>query len=283
MFIFIRIFFLLKIVLLLNAGYAAGFQLFEGNAINIGDFGAGGGANLRDASATYFNPAALTNLPCKHQIVIVGTGVFRSSKLNNAIAVTDTISYQLGNPVYTSNQQVAFDNIKSSRVGFIPAIFYGSAIDDNFVFGIGFSVPFGLATDWTNDSYVRYAATQTRIITYNLGPSFAYRVNKFISIGGGIDIQYLDAELNSAVPVPRTITFGGVTGDNFYNQSVNSAHGTSLGGNIGVLVKPMEGFDLSLHYRSRVDHNITGTSKFTGILAPNGTITSEVSTRVYFT
>ncbi|NQY43677.1 MAG: outer membrane protein transport protein [Legionellales bacterium] len=277
MFVLFKVFFLL--VFGITSSFASGFQLYEGNAINISDFGAGGGANLKDASATFFNPAALTNLQCQ-QIVIAGTAVLKKSKFNGDSNI-ETISRSTGVAVPTARDVASNTTVKSKGNSVIPAIFYGTPINNKFALGLGISVPFGLSTDWGENSAVRYSASKTRIKTINFGPSVSYKINDSFIIGGGIDVQYLNAELHSTIATStETANLLNVSSQKD-SYSKSSANGFGAGGNIGILLKFIDRIDFSLHYRSRIDHNISGRSEFTGELARDSrVITSDSSTRL---
>ncbi len=276
MFVFSKIFFLLMICGM-GSSFASGFQLFEGNAINISDFGAGGAANLKDASATFFNPAALTELECS-QLVIAGTAVFKTSKFTGDTRI-ETISRSTGTAVTTPRDIASNASVNSKGNNIIPAMFYGAPINKDFAIGFGLSVPFGLSTQWAPDSAARYSATKTRIKTLNFGPSVAYKINEYFILGGGLDVQYLNAEIHSAVATPTaSATLLGVNADDNFSKS--SATGIGAGGNFGILLKPMNTLNISLHYRSRIDHHVSGTSEFKGVLARNGPIINDSSTSV---
>jgi long-chain fatty acid transport protein len=75
----------------------------------------------------------------------------------------------------------------------------------------------------------------------------------WVSIGGGIDIQYADAKLTNAI-------FAGPAGDVLSNLEGND---WSVGYNVGVLFEPLPTTRVGVHYRSRIDHTLDGDVKLT--------------------
>ncbi len=65
--------------------------------------------------------------------------------------------------------------------------------------GVGVSVPFGLETDYEPDWVGRYQGLRTKLITFDIQPTIAYRFLGCISIGVGLDVQHASARLSQAV------------------------------------------------------------------------------------
>ena len=56
-----------------------------------------------------------------------------------------------------------------------------------------------------------YAAGTTFLRTYNASPSIAYRLNDWISVGVGVQIQYAKASLNHGVTAFLWLSFPSAT------------------------------------------------------------------------
>lgn len=69
-------------------------------------------------------------------------------------------------------------------------------IDPNWRFGVGIGSPFGLVTDFDAGWAGQYVALKSDIFTFNINPSFTYQVNDQISLGAGINVQHIQAELS---------------------------------------------------------------------------------------
>jgi long-chain fatty acid transport protein len=134
------------------------------------------------------------------------------------------------------------------------AYFAYPLMDRDLWVGLGVSAPFGLANKYDADWFGRYDSIETDLLTINIAPSVAYKVLDWVSIGGGIDIQYADAKLVNAVFAGPTAPdiISNVEGDNW-----------AVGYNVGVLFEPLPTTRVGVHYRSRIDHTLEGDVKLT--------------------
>ena len=114
---------------------AAGFALAEQNASGLGNAYAGASAVANDASTIFHNPAGMTRLP-KNQLVFAGNIVAPTAEFSN------------GNSTLVNTASLSGNNDTSEEIGFLPAFFYASQINENLYWGVGVSVPFGLATEY---------------------------------------------------------------------------------------------------------------------------------------
>ena len=65
--------------------------------------------------------------------------------------------------------------------------------------GVGVTVPFGLETNYEPGWVGRYQALRTKLITFDIQPTVAYRLFDRISLGVGLDIQRASARLTQAI------------------------------------------------------------------------------------
>lgn len=96
--------------------FAAGFQLFEGNAASVTNFGAGGAAIAEDASTSYYNPAGLVRIN-QPQLQASLIGVFFDTKFTGS----STWSSPLVPLTHTE-----IGSAKGGRVTPIPALHFKS-------------------------------------------------------------------------------------------------------------------------------------------------------------
>lgn len=231
---------------------AGGFSLYgEANGRNAGDFAAGAAAEAADASTLFYNPAGLVELDGE-QIVIAGTLVHAKAILSN-----DALLNYTANGVPFPNISLA--NLRSSSTSAVPALFYAKSIDHRIAWGLGVFVPFGLATDWGEQTNARYAATRSALEIINLSPAFAAKLNEQWNIGAGLDMQFAKVDINSVGGFPTNTAFD--------STSIN--HGTSIGvgAHIGLLYKMSQRTKFGLNYQSNVVHEFQGYSQLTGLLA----------------
>lgn len=239
---------------------ASGFQLFEGNAVNMGDFGAGGAAIAQDASTAYYNPAGLVRLTAP-QIVISAVGISSKADFSGKSSVA------LKHPI-AGWQTIHSEQGSASGGGFkiVPAFHYAVPLNNVTVFGFSVTAPFGLATDYDTNSVVRYEATKSDIKTLDVSPSIGVKINDQLSVGAGLDLQRLEATLDStaALPIFHPVTHQLVGIMDTHSNNVASNWG--WGWHAGALYQFSPSTRVGINYVSQVKHSLTGTSTFSNDL-----------------
>jgi len=162
----------------------------------------------------------------------------------------------------------------------VPSLFVGAPVADGRLWlGLAVTAPFGLELDYGRDWFGRYDSYDNHLTTLDVAPTLAYRINDAWSVGAGIDLQYADAKLISALPNP--LTPGGPTPETD-GRSELTGNDWSAGFNVGILYHPSERSRIGLHYRSGITHELEGhldVSRLTGPLAAvNGR--SDTETRI---
>jgi long-chain fatty acid transport protein len=251
-------------VLLAGNAFGSGFALIEQSARLQGYAYAGAAAVADDASTVYFNPAAMTLLDGR----LVTTGLqivtpqaeFTNQGSTHALQALTTVPLLGGN------------GGDSGQVGMVPALFYVESFDNGWSYGLGVNVPFGLTTEYDNGWVGRYHALKSEVKTININPSAAYRVNKNFSIGGGVSLQYIDAELSNAIDfgtLDAVDAFGlgagalGLTPQADDGKVTLTGDDWSLGFNLGLLFECNSGNSrVGLSYRSRIEHDLEGDATF---------------------
>lgn len=215
---------------------AAGFRIGEQGAAAMGKANAVA-ATIEDASAIYFNPAAMTSL------------------MGNWISLGGTLI----SPSTDYTSQAGIESIKKAQI-FSPPNFYAGThlADKKLAIGFGVYVPFGLGSNWSDTGPFRYEATFTDLKVFNFNPSIAYRFNSAVSIGGGINYEKLSVTFDKQNPWSA---FGG-TAD---GKTHLTGDGTGWGYNLGILISPFEKMKIGISYRSRVHFNINGDVEISNI------------------
>lgn len=242
-----RIQFLTSIVLLTatSALFAGSFQAWQQSGESVGNYAAGGAAVANDATTAFYNPAGLTRI--KHQDAAISTvGKISSVEFHGRI-----------NPTPAITGYVNSGNIQGGTTRAIPTLLYAAPVSDKWGFGFIVTSPYETSIDYGRNSFARYAITKNKIYTIDLGPSIAYRVFNWLSIGAGFDAQYLRMTYNQA----------DTTGANVTNDGLNSNVLTDwvFGWNFGALWEISQDTRFGISYRSRMDHRATGSSKYTGM------------------
>lgn len=221
---------------------AAGFQSQEQSAAVLGVANAGT-AVTRDASIAFFNPAGLTQF--EHPVVSI-SGIWVDPDFRyHVLEATDFV----GNPIIGNMPEAGKGELA-------PSAFYIHPINSYWAVALALVVPFGLSTNYGKRSLARYFATKSKTEVINISPSIAYKINDKFSIGGGVDVQRFEAELNQAVDFASLSMFN--QGDVYLR---NKAHDWSVGWNLGLFFQVSPQARLGLAYRSGISHTLKGDSR----------------------
>lgn len=230
----------LVVMMEVSVSFASGFRLPEQNAAAMGMAGAFVG-QADDASAAWYNPAAMTQLDGTR----VSAGV---------IAIAPTLEHA-NNTVNPGTTDV------SERSIHIPAHFYMThKMNDTVAFGVGINSPFGLSTDWDpTTSSTRYVATFSKVITSEVNPNVAFKISDDLSAAFGIAYVHLRATLEKTayIVLPGPIVLGN------HNFRL-SGDGAGWGANAAFMYKHSDATSVGFSYRSRVKIDVDGTASLSG-------------------
>ncbi|MCP3178316.1 outer membrane protein transport protein [Desulfuromonas sp. KJ2020] len=258
---FIRWFVVVSLVLALaSPAFSAGFALIEQSVSGLGNAFAGAAATGEDASTIFFNPAALTLLEGQQVVagahVIAPSAKFSKESANNA----------LGLPISGGNSGDA------GVVGVAPNLYYAANLNNGWSVGLGIFAPFGLATEYDKDWVGRYHAVESDVMTININPTVAYRVNENLSLGAGVSAQYIDVTLSQMVDFGLNAYVGSgmnaallpaVSNPDADIYADLTADDWGYGFNLGALYEFNENTRVGVAYRSRIKHTVKGDAVFT--------------------
>jgi long-chain fatty acid transport protein len=230
---------------LASHAFASGFQLWEQDGASVGNYHAGRAAIAEDASTNFYNPAGLVRIH-NQQLIVGGVPILTNFIYKGTVAVNN-----LGDtPVTVTDQGGGFN--------FAPDLHYAAPITDKLVFGFSVVSPFGLKTDYGNNTNLRYAATLSSLQVIDAAPSLGYAINDHISLGAGLDIERARSEFDLVA-----------TAFDSSNDTDGGGEGwsTALGFHAGVLFQFSEQTRLGMSYQSKVKHRLRGHSTFVGPLA----------------
>jgi len=244
-----------------TAAGAGGFYLQEQSPLGLGRAFAGEAAAATDASTVYFNPAGMTLL--QGSSLTAGAHALFVTSAQADRGTTRTVP-GLATPIPTGggNGGNPFDNPV-----IVPAAYGAFRVHESPLwFGIGISAPFGLKVTYDPDWFGRYDSIRSELKTINIQPSVAYALTDRISVGAGLDLQTMDAELTNALPNVSPLLPDGrlrLKGDDL-----------AVGWNAG-LMADLGAVRIGAHYRSRIEHDLGGRLTVAGLLGPlaaaNGT------------
>ena len=231
--------------------HAAGFALIEQNASGLGNAYAGAAAVAQDASTVYFNPAGMTLLPDR-QIVVAG------HLINFKAEFSGTVTPAVGGG----------EGGDAGGLAVVPNAYYAFRLTPDVHLGVGINAPFGLKSEYDSDWIGRYQAVKSEVKTINLNPSIAYKVSDTLSLGAGLNIQWVEALLTNRQPLPAPVPLVTIKGDDF-----------GWGYNLGVLWQVTPVTRIGLSYRSDVDYKLKGMSSTSDpvVGALNGPVTAKVT------
>lgn len=246
-----------------NPAAASGFQLIEQSVSGMGNAYAGVAASAEDATTVFFNPAGMTRLKDSQAIgalhYIVPSSEFKDKGSFQALPV----------PPFSIDLQGG-DGGDGGVSAVVANFYYVQGLNEDWTFGLGINTPFGLETDWSNTWQGRYHGVTSEVLTVNINPALAYKVDDKLSLGGGIDLQYVDATLSNAIDItticngllivpcaglPQTgDALGEVTGDDW-----------GFGFNLGLLYEISATTRVGAAYRSKIGNTLEGKAKFKDI------------------
>lgn len=242
---------------------AAGFQLVEQGTAGMGTAYAGMAAVAEDASTVYTNPAGLTKLKSPQAVAAL-----------HIIAPQAEFNDQGSSHVLLGVGGLGADEGGDGGVtGTVPNFYYARPLSDKLFFGLGISTPFGLSTNYDRNWIGRYHAVKSELMTVNINPALAFKINERLSMGIGINAQYIDAELTNAIdfgsldaagafaPIPAG--FFGLTptqSDGFVKLEGDD---WSWGYNLGFLFDISDQTRVGAHFRSKIRHDVKGDANFT--------------------
>lgn len=232
---------------------ATGYALRTQSATAQGNALAGATAAADDASYMFYNPATAGMLD-GWQAQLSATRVAPEVRLKSSDA-----SNALGGAI-DGRSRVG----DMAEDGVAPALYLVAPVGD-FRIGLAATAPFALASSYPDDWAGRYHATDSEIRSVNLTPSIGWRAAPWLSLGAGLQVQYLKGRLENAIDYGTIGASFGVPG------SVPSAQDGEVrlegddwgyGWQVGAIAEPLAGTRFGIAYRSEVNHELRGDAEF---------------------
>jgi long-chain fatty acid transport protein len=233
----------------LRAGTALGFLVIASAQANAGGLAVheqcvyGQGSSFAGVAAggalcsMFWNPASMTQV----EGIVSETDV---SGIFNYANNTPTAGVLVGALPGTSNV---------ADTALVPAGYTSYQFAPNLWLGLSINAPFGLSENFPDAWAGRFYASGNELLkTYNATPSLAWRINDWISVGAGVQIQYAKAIFETGLPVG-----GGPAGVG--SQLTLRGTGWSYGATAGVTLTPTPTTTVGLGWRSALNQKIEGT------------------------
>ena len=234
--------------------HAAGFDIRAQNAESMGAAMAGAQAAHATPGNAFYNPAAIN-----------GVGGFETSS---------TISGSVGFSDYEA--------ASATLLGFVPvqgeatgdgvlkgAVFpVGAAafpINDRITIGATVNVPFGLSSNYSEQSILRYHGTESKSKTVALTTILGGQINEDWSVAGGLRVQYFDFSASGAIDaagIATALTIPGFTpgaDDAFVALNTDDFGFGYVFGFEGAVTDRLR---VGASYTSKIEHDFDGDATF---------------------
>lgn len=129
----------------------------------------------------------------------------------------------------------------------VPAIYASWQVRPDLWLGLSVNAPFGLSVSFPTLWPGRNYAQDTTLKTYNATPSIAYRVNDWLSVGVGLQIEYATASFSSGLTLEPLASL------------LLEGNGWGIGATAGVTIKPGPNTVIGIGWRSAINQKISGT------------------------
>ncbi|MGA8135438.1 MAG: outer membrane protein transport protein [Pseudomonas gingeri] len=234
---------------------ANGITLNEQSTSSAGTAYAGRSSSALDASTIYGNPAGLTQLPRSE----LSSGV-------SVLAIQDSISDSQSNATGTSKGN-------SVPLSAVPFAYFSTPLDEGFSAGLGLYVPFGLVNNYESSFQGRYFGAYSKTQAITLQPTLAYRVNDYLSVGGGPTLNRFEAKLQNNLAT-------GALNNGKETRVTLKGDDTAMGYNVGVLFDLNDTTRWGVTYHSKVSYNLKGQTEVSdapAVLPLNGKYNATIA------
>ena len=234
-------------ILLASNAMAAGFHLREQSAAAQGNAFAGATAGAENNSYAYFNAAGLT----RHKGDQFTAGATYIAPQAQATEISGTHgqtedSYNVVHPAWAPNGT------------------YSHQVNDKLTVGAALNVPFGMITKYDSRWAGSDHGVTSKVMTATLTPMAAYKLTDKLSVGAGVQMQYIKARLTNSAR----------------SNSINTAvHGDTadLGYQLSAMYELDDNTRFGINYRSEINHKIKGEIESN---ASHGFLNQDISARL---
>lgn len=200
-----------------------------------------GAAVINDATAVFFNPAALTVVKST-QFIGLGSYALFNTEFTGQATQTLTGFTQAGTARTRSNY-------------YLPSLYLAKPLNDKLSLGVAIiSNSFDRSIE--DHSILRYDQSGNKVKSVDLVPALGVKFNDFFSAGVNLNLSHADILLKPITGIPALNIPD--------SQSFNDAKDTSFGADFGLLLKPSKKTTLGFNYRSAVTYHLKGKSTLQG-------------------
>ena len=226
----------LSTLLLSTSAMAAGFHLREQSAAAQGNAYAGATAGAENGSYAYYNVAGITRQKGM-QVNLGGTYIAPRATAKNVRGQSGERGADVENVVHAAispNGTVSYQ------------------LNDKAFAAIAANSQFGMITkydpQWVGSDHGITSDLKSGTIT----PMFAYKATDKLSLGAGVQMQYVWAHLTSSNTLPTGVKVGNVT---------TNGNDFDMGYQLGALYEFTDSTRVGVGYRSEINHKLKGKMK----------------------
>ena len=221
------------------AAEAGGFAVREQSAYGQGSSFAGMAAPGDSISSMFWNPAAVTTVTGK---TVEGnvTAVFPRSELD--VDPSRSTLTALG---------ITGNGGNVGETGIAPAAYFATPITDQLYFGVSVNAPYGLTTTSDPPWVGMFSHLHAEVVSVNVTPVFGFKFNDMISAAVGMQVEYFDVDIKTALAPTASPPRQRLEGDD-----------VNAGFVAGVTLTPFDGTTIGIGYRSMVKHSLVGSQTF---------------------
>lgn len=226
----------LSTLLLSTSAMAAGFHLREQSAAAQGNAYAGATAGAENGSYAYYNAAGITRQKGL-QVNLGATYIAPRATAKNVMSENGTRGADVENVVHAAvspNGTVSYQ------------------LNDRAFAAIAVNSPFGMITKYDREWIGSDHGITSDLKSGTITPMFAYKATDKLSLGAGVQMQYIWAHLTSSHNNSRT---GLVT---------ENGNDFDMGYQLGAMYEFSDATRVGVGYRSKIDHKLKGKMKSSG-------------------
>jgi long-chain fatty acid transport protein len=216
--------------------WAGGLYIIEYNTPSMGVAGAGAEAVAADASTAWHNAAGMTMVEGRE--LMVGAGLIYS-----------TVKFDPD----PSTPVPGGDGGDAGDAAPLLSAFYVHSLSEKWTLGISLGSLSGAAIDYNDDWAGRFLVQEVELISVSAMPAIAYRVNDWLSVGGGVLVTYGKLDMTIAALPPPAPGNGQV--------EIEDADDVAVAFQLGTLFRLSERARLGIMYRSEIEMELGGDVK----------------------
>jgi long-chain fatty acid transport protein len=216
--------------------FSQGFQVnFQGQKQQ--GMGCAGTALFLDGSSLFYNPGSI-GFSNENSVNLAFTPVFANILYVDSATLE---GYRSNSPMGTPFSAYGLFQLKENAP---------------LKFGIAAYTPFGSTVQWEDNWIGRFALTRLKLMAIFIQPTFAYKMNDILSLGGGFVISTGSVNLQKDIPVQDA--------DGNFAHAELSGKALGYGFNLGIHAKLTKMLSMGVTYRSQVNMAVdAGQATFT--------------------